>query len=438
MGSLEKEMAEFLSSNKKRYHKFLSAILDKYKSLGNIGGSIYIKNLNDEERRLLCKIDSKYISVDEAKISVKKFFSVFNNTKYSEADFVEVLKIYFKNDLKTNREEKQEKEREKNDFFNAILEEYKETTAYTWLDYALRNKCYGYNILIRQYQEDKKSLEYVLKHLLEAINIIFKDKEKKRLAIFSTQISKDPHYFDENKVAGLLLISALSYLSNIPVPEISEEKNELLYNFGLLKDEISNFTVCANVIAFSKDKEHIGIKGFYERGEPIHLNLWNLSNIEHIKCTQNVLYVFENPSVFSEVLLKTKDRKPSLLCTSGQLKLASLVFLDKVVQNADKIYYSGDIDPEGISIAYKLKQRYKDKLIYWRYDVSSYYKSKSNVKFDNRRKRQLETIEDEDLKQLVKEVLKYECSGYQEVLIEDYINDILNLDSALLAESKFN
>ena len=187
MGSLEKEMAEFLSSNKKRYHKFLSAILDKYKSLGRIGGSIYIKNLNDEERRLLCKIDSKYISVDEAKISVKKFFSVFNNTKYSEADFVEVLKIYFKNDLKTNREEKQEKEREKNDFFNAILEEYKETTAYTWLDYALRNKCYGYNILIRQYQEDKKSLEYVLKHLLEAINIIFKDKEKASCYIFNSK-----------------------------------------------------------------------------------------------------------------------------------------------------------------------------------------------------------------------------------------------------------
>lgn len=76
MNILEKEMAEFLKSNKKRYHRFLEAILDKYKSLGNIGGSIYIKNLNDEERSLLCKIDSKYINENEARISSKVFFHI--------------------------------------------------------------------------------------------------------------------------------------------------------------------------------------------------------------------------------------------------------------------------------------------------------------------------------------------------------------------------
>lgn len=149
-----------------------------------------------------------------------------------------------------------------------------------------------------------------------------------------------------------------------------------------------------------------------------------MSNIDFIKCSADVLYVFENPSVFSEVLSKTSNEKPSLLCTSGQLKLASLVFLDKVVQNVDKIYYSGDIDPEGISIAYKLKKRYKDKLVYWRFDLPSYYKSKSNIKFDDRRKKQLETIDDEELRPLIKEVLNCGCCGYQEVLIEDYIKDI--------------
>lgn len=224
MNILEKEMAEFLKSNKKRYHRFLEAILDKYKSLGNIGGSIYIKNLNDEERSLLCKIDSKYINENEARISSKKFFSIFNNTKYAEADFVEVLKIYFKDDLKTNKEIKDEKEKQKNQFFNSILEFYEGTRAVDWIDYALKNKCYGYNILIRRYEEDKKALKDLLKYLFNAVNMLSQNTQKKRLAIFATEISKDPHYFDENTVAGTLLISALSFLSNIPVPETSEEK----------------------------------------------------------------------------------------------------------------------------------------------------------------------------------------------------------------------
>ncbi|SKA98894.1 TIGR02679 family protein [Caloramator quimbayensis] len=422
--SLEKEMAQFLKSNKKRYHRFLEASMEKYKSLGSIGGSIYLDKLNDGERSLLCKIDSKYISLDEAKITVKKFLSVFKNTKYADADIIEVLKIYFNEELKPNREIKEEKQREKEEFFNLLLDEFKGTKAFDWLSYSLFNKTYGYNILIKQYEKNKEDFRIMLENVLKAVNYLNYDKSPKRLAIFASFISKDPHYFDEGKAAFTLLLSALSFLSNIIVPENSEEKSGLLYSFGILKDEISNFTVCASIKAFTMDGEHIGIKGFCDMVEPLQLNLWNLSNIKDIICKDNILYVFENPSVFSEVLERTKSIKPSLLCTSGQLKLASLIFLDKASENVDKIYYSGDIDPEGIYIAYKLKQRYKDKLIYWRYDNKSYKKMKSKIKFDDRRKKQIEGIEDKELKNLIDEVLKEGCCGYQELIIDKYVEDI--------------
>lgn len=424
MLNLEKEMTDFLKANKKRYHRFMVAILEKYKSIGNIGGTIFIENLNEEERDFLAKIDSKYITANQAKITVKKLLSRFKNTKFSEVDFVEVLKLYFKDEIKTNKEVKDEKERQKQEYFEEILASFKDTRACIWLENAINNKSYGYHILLRQYELDYKNLETIIRNVLNAVNFLVDNKAKKRLAIFASEITKNPHYFDDDKIAGALLIYALAFLSKISIPETSEEKNELLYSYGILKDEISNYTICANVHAYTLNGEHEGVRNFYERAEPLQLNLWNLSNIESIKCNGDVLFVFENPSVFSEVLLRTEDKKPSLVCTSGQIKLASLVFLDKVAQNVDKIYYSGDIDPEGISIAYKLKKRYKEKLIYWRFDVSSYHKSKSNIKFDDRRKKQLEAIDDEDLRQLIDEVLKYECCGYQEVLIEDYIKDI--------------
>lgn len=426
MECLEKEMAQFLKSNKKRYHRFLKASLEKYKSLGSLGGSIYLDNINDEERSLLCKIDSKYISLNEAKITVKKFLSVFKNTKYADVDFTKVLKIYFNDELKSNREIKEEKKREKEEFFNSILDEFKNTKAFDWLKYALDNKTYGYNIIIKQFEDNKENFKIVLENVLKAINFLNDDKSPKRLAIFASLISKDPHYFDEGNIPGSLLISALSFISNIAVPENLEEKSGLLYSFGILKDEVSNFTLCANIKAFTKDGEHSGIKGFCESGEPLQLNLWNLSNIKDIICKDKTLYVFENPSVFSEVLEKTGSIKPSLLCTSGQLKLASLIFLDKAAENVDKIYYSGDIDPEGIYIAYKLKQRYKDKLIYWRYDTKSYKKMKSKVTFDDRRRKLLEGIEDDALKDLIHEVLKEGCCGYQEMITKEYVEELLS------------
>ncbi|MFC0903343.1 DUF2399 domain-containing protein [Clostridium sp. MT-14] len=52
--------------------------------------------------------------------------------------------------------------------------------------------------------------------------------------------------------------------------------------------------------------------------------------------------------------------------------LASLVLMDKLVENGVRIYYSGDLDREGIIMADKLKLRYESKLVLWRYGVEDY------------------------------------------------------------------
>lgn len=417
-----KNAVRFFKENKK-YHRILKEIQCKYKSRGTVGGIIELHNINEEERMLLCKIDSKFIHSLHARFSIAKFLKTFEGTNLEGLDFVEVLSTYFGEELKTNSEVKAEKDIRRYEFFTEILADFEGTKAYYWLDGALKSKSFGYMLLLKEYDSDKLSLKNTLTEVMKAINMLNEDNFV-RLAIFASQTTKNPHYFDKAAAAGKLLISALAFLKGSDVPQNTEAENELLYSYGIIKDEISNYTTASFITAYGDDGIHNGIEDFNKRNEPVMLSLWNLCSIKAIKCNDSRIYVFENPTVFSEVLARTSEQKPSLLCTNGQLRLASIVLLDKLAHSVEQIYYSGDFDPEGIKIACRLKQRYGDKLVFWRYDINAYNAVKSSVEFDEKRWKQIEFLTEESLTQLINEMGKQRRCGYQELLIEEYVKDI--------------
>lgn len=119
------------------------------------------------------------------------------------------------------------------------------------------------------------------------------------------------------------------------------------------------------IICYTKYIKHNGLEWFSKYDEPIYLNLYNLSNISFLEENHkyNEVVVMENPAVFMEVAEKTKNRDFPIVCTYGQVKLSGLILLDMLVRQNYKIYYSGDIDPEGIQIADKLKSRYSKYLL---------------------------------------------------------------------------
>lgn len=418
--------------NNKKYHRILKRIAEKYKSRGTLGGSIELKNLTEDERALLCKIDPKYIYAKDAKFTVRKFLKTFDNVWIGELDFLQILQGYFSGEIQTNKEIKEKKGSERDKYFSNILESFQGTSGAKWLIEALDSRKYGYLLLIKEYEKDSVALKEVLVHVIKAINLLeYWSNKLTRLPIFASNLTKDPHFFDIGQLGGNLFINGLAFLGKTKTPENAQEESELLYSFGILKDEISNYTTISSVTAYTEEGLHEGILGFHKSSEPVQLNLWNLSKIKEIHCNYNKIFVFENPAVFSEVLERTLEIRPSLLCTSGQLKLASLVFLDKLIKNIDKIYYSGDFDPEGIKIAYRLKERYGDKLVLWRYDSEEYEKIKSKVSFEERRWKQIASIEEPQLKRLVEQMEKDRVCGYQELLVEEYVEDIRRIEKLL-------
>jgi len=421
---LLQQCSSYFKSNPGFKRAFIG-IRDKYKSLGKIVGTIKLENLTQIEKEALTGFLKKNYYKDTVSIKIEKFEKALGDTPFKGLDLLDILNEYFGEEILTKRDEKDIFERERKDFFASIMDQIKETKAYDWLSYVLGSKENGYRILSQRYDLDKEGLKRDLIIVSKGINNLpcFKN-EKERLALFASRISKDPHAFDEGTECGKLLINCIAYLLGERHPKNAEERAEIFYRVGLIKDEVSNFTMCSGLLAYKDGEIHRGWKGFYDTCEPLQISLWNLSELKRIISPKGKVFVFENPAVFSEVLHRTSMQRPSLLCTYGQVKLASLILLDILVKEGAHIFYSGDFDPEGLIIADKLKSRYKEHLTLWRFDIKDYIKAISEKEIDDKRIKKFEKLKDKSLVSLGEYMRKKGYSGYQELLIDELVRDI--------------
>ena len=130
---------------------------------------------------------------------------------------------------------------------------------------------------------------------------------------------------------------------------------------------------------------------------------------ESIECQDNEIYVVENPSVFAMLCGAT-----SCMCMNGQPRLAGLVVLELLARAGTKVYYSGDLDPEGLLIAQKLCQFYDGEFVYWHMNVEDYRACMSKETLSGRRMKMLDNITDTELLPVVHAMESGKIAGYQE------------------------
>jgi uncharacterized protein (TIGR02679 family) len=426
--NLERQCIEYFKRNK-GYKRLFEGIREKYRSLGSLSGTVVLNNLSQFEQEALSGLLRKdYYSKKSASIKVEKVIKVLEDTRFSEVNFENVLKGYFGEELVSKKEERNLYELEREEYFNDFLVKFKGTRGEEWLRSFLQSKGNAYKMLSQKYDKEKDNLSLTLLFVMKALNALsFNEKNLTRLALFSSNISKNPHTFDQDRDCGKLLLYGISYFLNIDYPSTAEERTEALYKAGVINDEVSNYTTISGLLAYKENKVHEGWMGFYETSEPLQVSLWNLSEIDYIVSPSKKVFVFENPTVFSEVLYSTRNKKPPLICTYGQIKIASLILLDKLLDRVDAIYYSGDFDPEGLLIADRLKKRYKDKLILWRYDADDYFSIKSDKSIEASRIKKLDKLKCQELKELGEYIRREGNPAYQELLVEKYIEDIYDI-----------
>ncbi len=308
-----------------------------------------------------------------------------------------------------------------------------------------------------------------------------------RLPVFASRILGDPHGFDIDTEPGKHLIAALNWARSVEpqtaplaAPLGAEDITELLAHFGIVRDDLLNFVTCTGILAFAEtdDTGICAVPGAIpdanpdttlgatlRTAQPQPLATWaaachegavlNIPLRELVKaqsfrpfevCTGpgigrdagQAVFVIENSGVFSAVLDAVLDqtsgqvsdgpaphiRRPPMICTHGQFKLAAWIILGKLAAGGSTLFYSGDFDPEGLHMAQKLMDRFPGSVQPWRYGLQDYRRCMPETPLPADRLARLQAVTAPKLLTAKEAILAEQKAGYQERLIDVLAADI--------------
>ena len=419
--------AKYLHS--KDAKRLMLEIRKKYISYGRLTGKIVLKNTTDTERKDIGGILGKHYSTSSITINAKEIEeSILSNNVYGQAQIKEIIDAYFNENVLTSKQNKQNKDNDDLNYYNylkeILIQNNYNKKLIDWLDYSYINKKQGY-LILQNIKKDSKSLT-IFNNVCFGINKIINEDINMPIAVFASSISGNPHFLDKVGGAGAsLFTSILAYLYNTQYPINTSSWYELYQKAGLIKNDIAGNVAIYNVHLLIGDTFHLGAEGCYKYKETFMLTYNSLDKAQKAITFNNTVYIVENEMVYSYLQKEIKNKKVALICTSGQLSQTASKLIDLLVKSNNKIYYSGDIDPEGICICDKLWQKHPNNIVPWFMNTEAYKLCMSNEDISASRLSMLDNIINPELLEVSKYLKKDKKAGYQENIIKLYL-DVLN------------
>ena len=325
--------------------------------------------------------------------------------------------------LRSHARQKADRQQAVHRFFAAEADLPHGAAARNWLQAMEEEKSHGFGIL--QDRIGQPEAARWLHWVCCTLDRRQQHAEPEELALCSYAVSTDPHALDGKNPAGSLLLHALAFWQQVPLPTRARQRLALLRRCGLMQDDISDFTVQRGLILTGADgREHPAWAQLRQAGKFCLLTSSQLGEITGAASPTGRVYLLENQMLFSSLCRQSGLHHP-LVCTSGQLKEASWQLLDLLAQGNCQLYYAGDFDPEGLSIADRLWQEYGERVHFWHMEPQDYRRAISEKKIEGEvRLRQLEQITCPALRPTAQAVLKEKRAGYQEALAKQYLEDL--------------
>ena len=411
------------------YEKLFNEFKKKYESHGKIGGIAVLTGLSTGDKEDISGFLMKdFTSEEEVRVSAKLFEKALLKSRFSSLTTLDIITRYFGIKLRTNKEKSEEDVGKRAEYLAELTGYTDKAYIKEWLTGVFCTGADGAVVIARSYNADKSELKIILQKLIKAIPMLpyFQGgKKKELLAVFAAQAAGNPHFFDDNTLAGNLLTAFLrDYFRFGYEDDLSEAENRsnVLFKAGLIKDTLSNDVIAYGIRGRCVDGSlHQGMEGFLHQKEPVKLSLLTLANLEETftNSVDRRIYIVENPAVFS--ILTSRFPEKAFICSYGQIRRAVFMLLDLFNKNT-VFSYAGDFDPEGLLIAERLKKRYGDRLAFWKYEPDIYLKYMSEEKLTNQRIKKLDGVRDAALLKIAELMREEGRAAYQESMLEEYVN----------------
>lgn len=406
------------------WKKVLRGFREKYSSYGRFGGKVVLKNLKSQDIEELEGFFGKsFHGQKSVTVSAEKFQQALEVSRYKNMTPEWLLENFFEEPLLGKQEQKLLRQQEKERIWENFRKSYEGMPIET-VEESLKN------IVKDSENRELTEWERLLRLGAEMYNHLpYRQSEKLYLAVFAAMLTGNPHAFDNGTADGNFLYQIIqmdmeSRSIKIEASEIfpayKRQKSYLMA--GIMLDDISNYAMLYQVQAVKKDGSiHQGMAGFAREQHIVQVPLAVISEWELLRCSQDEIYIVENPSVFAVLCGKEKEKntRRAYMCMNGQPRLAGLMVLELLAKSGTKVYYAGDLDPEGILIAQKLSRYYKGEFHYWHMETADYEKCRSEEVISPKRMKILERITDGRLKPVVDRIEEYGTVGYQEMLVEE-------------------
>lgn len=227
------------------------------------------------------------------------------------------------------------------------------------------------------------------------------------------------------KLFRYLLYGICSVLQIDYNSQSAEDRAEILYFAGILKDDISSYVTCYGIRGICENGTlHAGMEGYVKQRELQQLTLSNLSNLKGVLTPNKRVYVVENPAVFRYLIEQGSFRDEAVVCGNGHLRIAVLILLDMLIKANATIFYAGDYDPEGLLIAQKIIDRYGKNVYLWCYTRENFIAASVETEtIAPARLKKFQHLTDPRLKEVARWITEDQKLGYQENILDHYLLD---------------
>ena len=405
----------FLNYHKDGFERFFKECKKKYYSYGKVTGIIKLNDITSLEATAFKDLlGTSFHEHDNIKISIKKFYERLKGTTIEDFNF---LDLFIKTDSNFNGHSKKETKELEEQEYQAYLQKSITNINNESLKQIILDDNQDFDKIIRKYYKESRSK---LSQILSNLDILLNNLPTKitYLPIYAS-LTSNPHYLDINSKSSNDFLKILCIINHLKYPNTLQEKIDIFNSINVYTDPLSNYILTSNLV-ISKS-----INKFYNQYGSLILNLENLENMKSITGKNNIIFMFENPSVLN--YFKSLNKDYSIVIVSGMPNMACYKLLDNIDDNCN-IYYHGDYDPEGLLIAQKLKMRYpKIKLL--GYSKDNYFKSYPNNIISSISLSKLNNIVVPELKEIKESIITKRKAGYEEnmlKLLNEYVEKIYN------------